>query len=76
MSEDYYEKNLNAFNNNMSLLALNTYEITQQLGVLNKSNEQINSISKNIAAHTSFIKNRSEEMKRKLKEINEIVERQ
>lgn len=28
LSEDYYEKNLNAFNNNMSLLALNTYEIT------------------------------------------------
>lgn len=35
MSEDYYEKNLNAFNNNMSLLALNTYEITQHLSTLN-----------------------------------------
>lgn len=27
-SETYYEKNMNAFNNNMSLLALNTYEIS------------------------------------------------
>ena len=37
-SEDYYQKNMNAFTNNMSLLALNTYEISQLMSNLNRDN--------------------------------------
>ena len=51
-SESYYEKNLIAFNNNMSLLALNTYEISQLMGNLNRDNQQILNIAKNIQVHT------------------------
>mmetsp|Transcript_5655 Transcript_5655/g.5167 ORF Transcript_5655/g.5167 Transcript_5655/m.5167 type:complete len:116 (+) Transcript_5655:2776-3123(+) len=54
-SETYYQRNMTAFNNNMSLLALNTYEISQLLGILNNENRQIMSIAKNITTHTSFI---------------------
>lgn len=37
-SQLYYEKNLIAFDNNMSLLALNTYEISQMMSNLNRDN--------------------------------------
>eukprot|EP00347_Sterkiella_histriomuscorum_P009438 403341214 len=65
-SEAYYQKNLNAFNNNMSLLALNTYEISQLMSNLNRDNQQILSIAQNIQVHTSFMARKSEDLKRKV----------
>ena len=65
-SETYYQKNMVAFNNNMSLLALNTYEISQLVSNLNRDNQQIKSIAENIQAHTSFMKSKSEVLKKKM----------
>lgn len=50
----------------MSLLALNTYEISQLMGNLNRDNQQILNIAKNISAHTSFISKKSDELKKKM----------
>eukprot|EP00349_Pseudokeronopsis_sp_Brazil_P012566 CAMPEP_0202978898 /NCGR_PEP_ID=MMETSP1396-20130829/85192_1 /ASSEMBLY_ACC=CAM_ASM_000872 /TAXON_ID= /ORGANISM="Pseudokeronopsis sp., Strain Brazil" /LENGTH=126 /DNA_ID=CAMNT_0049718071 /DNA_START=1893 /DNA_END=2273 /DNA_ORIENTATION=- len=68
-SETYYQVNMNTFNNNMSLLALNTYEISQLLGILNNENSQILGMAKNIHAHTSFMEQKSLNLHRKLKDI-------
>lgn len=65
-SQAYYEKNLIAFNNNMSLLALSTYEISQLMNSLNRDNQQILNIANNIAVHTSFIHKKSDELKKKM----------
>jgi hypothetical protein len=50
----------------MSLLALNTYEISQMMTNLNRDNQQILGIANNIAAHTSFINKKSDELKKKM----------
>ncbi|CDW71963.1 cation channel family protein [Stylonychia lemnae] len=75
-SEAYYEKNLNAFNNNMSLLALNTYEISQLMSNLNRDNQNILNIAKNIQVHTSFISRKSEDLKRKVLLLADKINRQ
>lgn len=66
MSQEYYERNMVAFNNNMSLLALNTYEISQMMANLYRDNQQILSIANNIAVHTNFIHKKSDELKKKV----------
>jgi len=65
-SELYYQRNFNQFNNNMSLLALNTFEIEQSLDGLKQSHDKMNSISANIAAHTTYIKTKSKDIEDKL----------
>lgn len=57
---------MNAFNNNMSLLALNTFEITKMMKNLNRDNTKILSLAQNIEIHTSFINKKSEELKKKM----------
>ena len=57
---------MNAFNNNMSLLALNTFEITKMMKNLNRDNTKILSLAQNIEIHTSFINKKSKELKKKM----------
>ncbi len=69
-SQAYYEKNLNAFNNNMSLLALNTFEISSLLEVAQKDNNRVLKIAKSIAAHTNFIKQKSKDLSNKMRDLH------
>lgn len=57
---------MNAFNNNMSLLALNTFEISRLMSNLNRDNQQILNIANNIEVHTNFISKKSEDLKKKM----------
>ena len=57
---------MNAFNNNMSLLALNTFEISRLMSTLNRDNQQILNIANNIEVHTNFISKKSEDLKKKM----------
>jgi len=60
----------------MSLLALNTYEISQLMSNLNRDNQNILNIAKNIQVHTSFISKKSEELKRKVLLLADKINRQ
>lgn len=58
-----------AFKNNMSLLALNTFEVSRLVQSLTRENQQILDIANNIVAHTTFINKKSEELKKKILNI-------
>ena len=57
---------MNAFNNNMRLLALNTFEISRLMSTLNRDTQQILNIANNIEVHTNFISKKSEDLKKKM----------
>lgn len=68
-SELYYQDNMNAFNNNMSLLALSTFEISSFMDNLNGEKQKISQMSSNIATHTKYINEKSISIENKLKQV-------
>lgn len=65
-SETYFEKNLNAAANNMSVLALHSFELSQKLEQQQKNQITQEKIVRNIEAHANFIAQKSGDMRSRL----------
>uniref|UniRef100_A0A7S3CPI6 Cyclic nucleotide-binding domain-containing protein n=1 Tax=Strombidium rassoulzadegani TaxID=1082188 RepID=A0A7S3CPI6_9SPIT len=72
-SQTYYQNNLNIFCNSLSLLAVNSLEMHGYVHQINGQTEQMQNLAFNIEAHSSFMKQKTEEMYRKLKEIQKTL---
>lgn len=65
-SQTYYEKNMNAAANNMSLLALNSVEITAQAEFQAAERETTAKVAKNIEGHAKFMSEKSVVLRERL----------
>ena len=65
-SETYMQHNLNAVCNNLSLLALHTFEFGNRIEEQRQDLVLKEKIARNIEAHASFITGKSEKMARRL----------
>ena len=67
-SESYLEKNLNAAANNMSLLTLHSIEFTKHFDLQKSNMEMQENVLRNIKAHTTFIAQKSTNMRQRLEQ--------
>lgn len=65
-SEQYYEANLNAAANNMSMLTMHTFEFASHLEQQRQDQIMQEKIVRNIEAHATFIAQKSSDMRGKL----------
>lgn len=68
-SQTYYQNNLNIFSNGLSLLAVNSLEVNGLIHQINTQSNEMEKLAVNIETHTKFMKDKSSEICKKLKDI-------
>ena len=72
-SQTYYQNNLNIFINGLSLLSVNSLEVHGLIHQINGSVQSEQKLAVNIEAHSKFMKEKTEEMVKQLKEVQAML---